>query len=77
MTVSALARPLPEMRAHTALCSEANAASFLKFSLQFFNRIGVSKLHRVFHVPGVTEHLPPAEPDHRGNARATPAPHRQ
>uniref|UniRef100_O15350-3 Isoform Gamma of Tumor protein p73 n=1 Tax=Homo sapiens TaxID=9606 RepID=O15350-3 len=31
---------------------------------QFFNRIGVSKLHRVFHLPRVTEHLPPAEPDH-------------
>uniref|UniRef100_A0A2K5IAW1 Cellular tumor antigen p53 n=1 Tax=Colobus angolensis palliatus TaxID=336983 RepID=A0A2K5IAW1_COLAP len=62
---------------HSATPLPPNAASFLKFSLQFFNRIGVSKLHRVFHVPRVTEHLPPAEPDHRGNARATPAPHRQ
>lgn len=34
--------------------------------LQFFNRIGVSKLHRLFHLPGLTEHLPPAEPIHRG-----------
>ncbi|XP_065386971.1 tumor protein p73 isoform X1 [Macaca fascicularis] len=47
---------------------------------QFFNRIGVSKLHRVFHVPGVTEHLPPAEPDHRGpggpeDPRAVPHDH--
>uniref|UniRef100_A0A8B9FPV5 Cellular tumor antigen p53 n=1 Tax=Amazona collaria TaxID=241587 RepID=A0A8B9FPV5_9PSIT len=33
---------------------------------QFFDRIGVSKLHRLFHLPGVTEHLPPAEPIHRG-----------
>ncbi|XP_059997627.1 tumor protein p73 isoform X7 [Lagenorhynchus albirostris] len=32
----------------------------------FFNRLGVSKLHRVFHLPGVTEHLPPAEPNDRG-----------
>uniref|UniRef100_A0A8C9JYP6 Cellular tumor antigen p53 n=1 Tax=Panthera tigris altaica TaxID=74533 RepID=A0A8C9JYP6_PANTA len=31
---------------------------------QFFNRIGVSKLHRVFHLPRLTEHLPPAESDH-------------
>uniref|UniRef100_A0A8C0E7I2 Tumor protein p73 n=1 Tax=Bubo bubo TaxID=30461 RepID=A0A8C0E7I2_BUBBB len=33
---------------------------------QFFNRIGVSKLHRLFHLTRVTEYLPPAEPIHRG-----------
>uniref|UniRef100_A0A8C2SA77 Cellular tumor antigen p53 n=1 Tax=Capra hircus TaxID=9925 RepID=A0A8C2SA77_CAPHI len=32
---------------------------------QFSNRIGVSKLHRVFHLPGLTEHLPPTELDDR------------
>uniref|UniRef100_A0A8C8YEJ7 Cellular tumor antigen p53 n=1 Tax=Prolemur simus TaxID=1328070 RepID=A0A8C8YEJ7_PROSS len=30
---------------------------------QFFDRIGVPQLHRVFHLPRVTEHLPPAEPN--------------
>uniref|UniRef100_A0A8D0L8S8 Cellular tumor antigen p53 n=1 Tax=Sphenodon punctatus TaxID=8508 RepID=A0A8D0L8S8_SPHPU len=34
--------------------------------LDFFNRIGVSKLHRLFHLTRVTEYLPPAEPNHRG-----------
>ncbi|KAM5322155.1 tumor protein p73 isoform 2-T2 [Glossophaga mutica] len=34
---------------------------------QFFNRIGVSKLHRALHLPGATEHLPPAEPDLGGS----------
>uniref|UniRef100_A0A8C0M1G8 Cellular tumor antigen p53 n=1 Tax=Canis lupus familiaris TaxID=9615 RepID=A0A8C0M1G8_CANLF len=33
---------------------------------QFPDRTGMSKLHRVLHLPGPAEHLPPAEPDHRG-----------
>ncbi|XP_044769785.1 tumor protein p73 isoform X4 [Neomonachus schauinslandi] len=37
---------------------------------QFPDRTGVSKLHRVLHVPGPTEHLPPAEPDDRGRRPA-------
>lgn len=34
----------------------------------------MSKLHRVFHLPRVTEHLPPAEPNDRGNCPASPLP---
>lgn len=35
--------------------------------LQFPNRTGVSKLHRVLHLPGAAERLPPAEPNYGGN----------
>lgn len=31
----------------------------------------MSKLHRMFHLPGVTKHLPPAEPHHRGKSPQT------
>uniref|UniRef100_A0A8C0K9X7 Cellular tumor antigen p53 n=1 Tax=Canis lupus dingo TaxID=286419 RepID=A0A8C0K9X7_CANLU len=44
---------------------------------QFPDRTGMSKLHRVLHLPGPAEHLPPAEPDHRGRTPLTdqsPAP---
>lgn len=56
---------------------EANAVLFREFSLQFFNRTGVSQLHRAFHLPRVTDHLPPAEPDLGGNGPALPATRRR
>lgn len=43
--------------------------------LQLPDRTGVSQLYRVFHLPGPTEHVPPAEPDDRGTptpSQATP-----
>uniref|UniRef100_A0A452R960 Cellular tumor antigen p53 n=1 Tax=Ursus americanus TaxID=9643 RepID=A0A452R960_URSAM len=43
---------------------------------QFPDRTGVSQLHRVLHVPGPTEHLPPAEPDDRGRSPAHGPEHR-
>lgn len=56
---------------------EVNAVLFREFSLQFFNRIGVSKLCRVFHLPRVTEHLSSAEPNDRGNDPPALSPHPQ
>lgn len=53
---------------------EVNAVLFREFSSQFFNRIGVSKLCRVFHLPRVTEYLSSAEPNDRGNG-PQPSPH--
>lgn len=46
------------------------------FCPQFPDRTGVSQLHRVLHVPGPTEHLPPAEPDDRGRSPAHGPEHR-
>lgn len=51
----------PTRPGHTASCHG--------FSPQFSDGTGVSELHRVFHLPGSPEHLPPAEPDDGGEAR--------
>lgn len=48
-----------------ALCQFFYGANFC-FLLQFSNRIGVLKLHRLFHFTRVTDYLPPAELNHGG-----------
>lgn len=51
---------------------EVDTASRHGFSPQFSDGTGVSELHRVFHLPGAPEHLPPAEPDDGGEAQPCP-----
>lgn len=53
---------------------EAGTASRHGFSPQFSDGTGVSELHRVFHLPGPPEHLPPAEPDDGGEPPPRPCP---
>ena len=56
--------------AQPSTCSWESEPLHPAFRPQFPDRTGVSQLHRVLHVPGPTEHLPPAEPDHRGRSPA-------
>lgn len=59
------------------VCLSVNSASFFQtffLFLQFFDRTGVSKLHRVFHITRFTEYIPPAEPNYGGKSSSDQGP---